>query len=67
MITISKRYIVDEQGRPQEVVIPWDQYRQIAEILGLDLDEEAIADLRQARRDREAKNRDAYVEMDEIR
>ncbi len=57
---------MDEQGRPQEVVIPWDQYRQIAEILGLDLDEEAIADLRQARRDREAKISDAYVGLDEI-
>ncbi len=66
MITVSKRYIVDEQGRPQEVAIPWDQYRQIAEILGLDLDEAAIADLRQARRDRETKNFDAYVELDDI-
>ena len=66
MITVSKKYIVDEQGHPQEVVIPWEQYRQIAEILGLDLDENAIADLQQARRDREMKNRDAYIDLDDI-
>ena len=66
MITVSKKYIVDEQGHPQEVIIPWEQYRQIAEILGLDLDENAIADLQQARRDREMKNRDVYIDLNEI-
>ncbi len=67
MVTVSKKYIIDEEVHPQEVVIPWEQYRQIAEVLGLDLDEEAIADLQQARRDREMRNRDAYVDLDETR
>ena len=66
MITVSKKYIVDEQGHPQEVVIPWEQYRQIAEILGLDLDENTIADLQQARRDRETRNKNAYIDLDDI-
>ena len=61
MLTIPKKYIVDEQGRPQEVIIPWEQYQQISEVLGLDLDEKAIADLRQAQHDRATKNQDAYV------
>jgi len=63
MIAIQKKIVVDEQGRPQAVLISWEQYQQISEMLGLDLDEDAIADLRQAQRDREMKNRDAYVDL----
>lgn len=67
MFTIQKKIVVDEQGRPQEVLISWEQYQQISEMLGLDLDEDAVADLRQARRDRAMKNQNAYVELDAIR
>jgi len=42
------------------------QYQQFSEILELDLDENAIADLRQARHDRATKNQDAYVDLDAI-
>ncbi len=66
MLTISKKYIVDEHGQPKEVIIPWEQYLQIIEMLGLDLDEDGIADLRQAQQDRAAKNQDAYVDLDTI-
>jgi len=66
MITISKKFIVDEQGRPKEVIIPWEQFQQISEMLGLDLDENAMNDLRQAQRDRAAKNQEAYVDLDSI-
>ena len=66
MLTISKKIVVDEKGYPQEVIIPWIQYQQISEMLGLDLDEEAIEDLRQARQDRATKNRDAYVSLGTI-
>lgn len=67
MLTIQKKYIVDEQGRPQEVIISWHQFQQISEILGWDLDEEAIRDLRQAQRDRKTGNVDAYVDLNDIR
>ena len=66
MLTISKKYIVDAQGRPQEVIIPWEQYLQIIEMLGLDLDDDGIADLRQAQWDRAEKNQGAYVDLDTI-
>ncbi len=66
MLDIQKKIVVDEQGFPQEVIISWEQYQQISEILGLDLDEEAVNDLRQAQDDRATKNLDAYVELDEI-
>jgi hypothetical protein len=63
---INKRYIVDELGNPKEVVIPMEDFRKIEELLGLDLDEEAVSQLRQARNDRESENEDAYIDLDSI-
>ena len=63
---INKRYIVDEHGDPKEVVILLEDYRKIEELLGLDLDDEAVKQLREARRDRESGNKDAYVALDSI-
>ena len=66
MMNIHKKIVVDEQGNPQEVIIPWDEFQEIAEILGLDLDSEALDDLRQAREDRETGKQDAYIDLDSI-
>ncbi len=63
---INKRYIVDEQGNPKEVVITIEDYRKIEELLGWDLDKEAIEQLHQARRDRESGKKDAYLRLDTI-
>lgn len=37
MMSIHRKIVVDEHGNPQEVIIPWDEFQGIAEILGLDL------------------------------
>jgi PHD/YefM family antitoxin component YafN of YafNO toxin-antitoxin module len=66
MVTIHKKLVVDERGRPQEVIIPWDEYCEIEELLGLDLDAEAIADLEEAKRDREAGNEEAFLDIDSV-
>jgi PHD/YefM family antitoxin component YafN of YafNO toxin-antitoxin module len=66
MVTVHKKIIVDEKGKPTEVVIPWKEYKEIEELLGLDLDKKAIADLKQAQKDREKDKKDAYVELDSI-
>ena len=57
-MNVNKRYIVDEQGNPKEVII--------AELLGWDLDDEAVQQLCEARRDRESGKKDAYVDLDSI-
>ena len=64
---IQRKIVVDEAGKPQEVIISWKDYQQVAEILGLDLDEEAIEDLLQARKDREAGTEGAYLDLEAIR
>jgi len=66
MLKLKKRFIIDEYGSPRDVIISMEDFQKIEELLGLDLDDEAIADLRQARRDREARNKEAYVSLDAI-
>ncbi len=66
MLTIHKKLVVDEHGTPQEVIVPWDEYLQIEELLGLDLDSEAVADLEAAAGDRESGTPGAYVDLDAI-
>jgi len=66
MITLHKKIVVDEQGKPMEVIIPWDEYKELEEILGIDLDQEAIENLNQARKDRVNGKKDAYVDLDSI-
>jgi hypothetical protein len=63
---INKRYIVDEHGNPKEVVIRLEDYRKIEELLGLDLDDDAVKELHEARKDRESGNKDAYLDLDSI-
>jgi hypothetical protein len=63
---INKKYIVDEQGNPKEVIIPVEDFRKIEELLGWDLDEEAIQQLQKAKRDRERGNKEAYIDLDSI-
>ena len=63
---INKKYIVDEHGNPKEVVILMEDYKKIAALLGLDLDDEAVRQLRAARKDRESGNKSAYVGLDSI-
>ena len=43
-----------------------EDYRKIEELLGLDLDNEVVRELREARKDRESGNNAAYVEIDSI-
>ena len=64
MIAIQKKIVLDEHGVPLEVIIPWAQFCELSE--ALDLDEEAIADLREARRDWESGDRAAFVPLSEL-
>ena len=66
MINIQKKIVLDDKGNPLEVIIPWDQYKEIEETLGLDLDDKAREDLNQAKRDRNEGNMDAFVDLDQV-
>jgi len=49
-----------------EVLMPWNEYLNIIEVLGLDLDEDAVTDLDTAMQDRKSGNKDVYVDLDSI-
>jgi hypothetical protein len=66
MLNLSKKIVIDEYGNPYEVIIPWEQFQTITEMLGLDLDTQAIEDLKQARADRENNRFDAYISLDNL-
>ncbi|HUS34512.1 MAG TPA: hypothetical protein VM680_04090 [Verrucomicrobiae bacterium] len=63
MTAIPKKIVVDEKGRPVEVIVPWAAFCEIAEAFGWDLDDGAKADLREARADIEAKREDAFLPL----
>jgi PHD/YefM family antitoxin component YafN of YafNO toxin-antitoxin module len=66
MLQIQKEYIVDEAGNPNKVIISLADFRLIEEMLGIDLDENTLEELRQARYDRESGVVDAYLDLDAI-
>ncbi len=66
MNAIAKKIVVDDSGSPQEVIISWDNYQHLSEVMGWDLDADAEAQLRTARQEREAGNLDAFVSLDDI-
>ncbi len=65
-MNINKKFIVDEHGDAKEVIILLEDFQKIEELLGLDLDDKAVNDLRKARHDRETGNKSAYVDLDSI-
>jgi hypothetical protein len=48
------------------VILSLADFRLIEEMLGLDLDEEALADLKQARQDRQNGQLDTFTTLDTI-
>ena len=65
-MNINKRYIVDKEGNPKEVVIPLDDYRKMEELLGWDLDDKTVKQLREAKKDRAKRKKKAYVDLASI-
>ena len=72
---IHKKVVIDDAGEPQEVIIPWAEFRQIEELLGLDYDtpmspeweaeiEKRVADL-DAGRVEPVSSADVFARVDE--
>jgi len=65
---IHKKVVVDDAGAPQEVIIPWAEFQEIEEVLGLDLEPEVAEHLEDAKRERERESGEAsaYVSLDNL-
>jgi PHD/YefM family antitoxin component YafN of YafNO toxin-antitoxin module len=66
MGAIQKKIVMDEEGNPKEVIIPWAQFCELMEELGLDLDEAAATDLRAVREDLKSGNVAAFTPLSEL-
>ncbi len=61
MITIHKKVVLDEYGNPTEVIIPYKEFLELEEILGLDLEDEIKEHLRQAKNERIVNKENSYL------
>lgn len=66
MNAVPKTIVVDEHGKPLEVILPWAAFCEIAETFGWDLDDEAETDLRETRRDLETAQHQASVPLSSL-
>jgi len=67
MITIHKKIVTDENGKPTAVLIPIEEYREIEEILGLDLSEADLQSLKEAQDARRLGKKEAFHSLDDER
>ena len=66
-MTITHKRVIDEAGNPKEAIIPWSQFVELQEVLGLDFTEVERAELLSAKADLEDGKWDNFVGSDEIR
>ncbi|MEM7699626.1 MAG: hypothetical protein AAF236_14610 [Verrucomicrobiota bacterium] len=65
-MTINRRIVLDENGDPSEVLIPYDQFQELSERYGWDLDDVEEGELREAIADSKAGNREAFVPASDV-
>jgi len=65
-MTITRKVVLDENGDPAEVIIPYAQFLEIVEAFGLDLDATEQRELREAIADSSRGHRNAFVTADQI-
>jgi len=58
---ITRKLVLNEKGEPSEVLIPYEQFVELAKICGLDLGNEEQKELREALADSKSGNKDAFV------
>lgn len=63
---LQKKIVFDEKGQPCEVIIPWEQFCELSEALGLDLDAEAVAELREATQAWRSGDHSSFVPLSEV-
>ena len=66
MSPVLRKIVVNDQGEPLEVIIPWESFCEIAEAFGWDLDAEAIEDLRATRREMENSHKDTFIPLSSL-
>lgn len=64
---LEKRILFTSDGKPSEVMIPYDKFVDFIETYGLDLTEDEQGAIREAKADIDAGHWDAFVSAEEAR
>jgi hypothetical protein len=67
MNEIAKRIVTDAEGKPLEVVIAWNDYQDLAERMGWDLDDQEAADVHAAMSDWRKGDDSAFVSLESLK
>jgi hypothetical protein len=65
-MTITRKIVVDDKGEPTDVIIPYGQFVEMVEAFGLDLEQSAQEELREAMGDCREKRRENFVSAAEV-
>ena len=66
MRAVSKKIVLGELGEPVEVILSWENFCEIAEAFGWDLDEQTKENLRQTRADIEVGRDADYTPLSKL-
>ena len=66
MLAIHKKIVKDENGKNVEVILPYKEYLEIEELLGLDLTDKEKESLVSARDARKKGNTQDFMNIDDI-
>ena len=64
--TLEKRILFNEAGEPEEVMIPYQRFVEFIEAHGLDLTDEELESIAEARLDLQSGNATAFISHDEL-
>ncbi|MFT5467624.1 MAG: hypothetical protein ACI8UO_002730 [Verrucomicrobiales bacterium] len=64
--SLTRKLVVNEQGDPLEVIIPYQEFVDFIEIHGLDLSEDEKAEILEAEADIESGTKDAFVSLEKL-
>ena len=63
---ITKKNVLDAEGKPSDVMIPYEQFIELSETYGWDLDDQEEEELKSALEDSRNENRDAFIPASEV-
>ena len=63
---LEKRILFNEAGEPEEVMIPYAKFIEFIEAYGLDLTDEELESIDEARRDIETGNSEEFISHEEL-
>lgn len=63
---INKKMVIDSNGKPSEVIISYEDYQKIEEMLGLDLTDKEKMSIDKAKKHREKGDYSVYTKENDV-